>query len=68
MEKELALISSYIVWADLLDGTFFQTFDKAYELAQEFVELYPPNVSWETLDKEWDETLEEFVKEKIQNR
>ena len=67
MEKELALISSYIVWADLLNGTFFQTFGKAYELAEQFLEQYPADYVW-GITREWDETLEEFVKEKIQNR
>lgn len=64
--KELALISSYIVWADLLNGTIFQTFDIAYEIAEEFIKEYPVNTKW-ALNKQWDETLERFVKQRYIN-
>lgn len=61
--KELALISSYIVANDLLNGTVFQTFDTAYELAQQFLEEYHIDYVW-GVTKEWDETVEEFVNER----
>ena len=62
--KELALISAYIVSYDLLElGSFFNTFDAAYECAKAFLVEYPEGTEWgvDTNKKEWDETLEEFV-------
>ena len=64
--KELALISSYIVANDLLNGTVFQTFDTAYELAQQFLEEYTIDYVW-GVTREWDETVEEFVNERYIN-
>lgn len=64
--KELALISSYIVANDLLNGTVFQTFDTAYELAEQFLEEYPMDFIW-GIDREFDETIEEFVNERYIN-
>lgn len=64
--KELALISSYIVANDLLNGTVFQTFDKAYELAEKFIEEYPMDFIW-GIDREFDEAIEEFVNERYIN-
>lgn len=66
--KELALISGYIVREDLLYGSFFNTFDKAWELALEFIEEYPTEYIW-GMDNipEWDETVEKFVRERYVN-
>lgn len=69
--KELASITSYIIWSGLLRGTFSQTFDIAYEFALEFMEMYPPDTEWgcerdDTL--EYDETIEAFVKQKLKSR
>lgn len=64
--KELALISSYIVANDLLNGTVFQTFDTAYELAEQFLEEYPMDFIW-GIDREFDEAIEEFVNERYIN-
>lgn len=64
--KELALISSYIVAQDLLNGTVFQTFDSAYELAEQFLQEYHIDYAW-GVTREWDETLEEFVNERYIN-
>jgi hypothetical protein len=58
--KELSLISSYIISNNLLNGTIFQTFDKAYDLAEKFLIKYPLDTEW-GIDKEWDETIEKFV-------
>ena len=66
--KELALISSYIVREDLLYGTVFQTFDRAYELAEGFYEKhFVKQITIWGLDLEWDETVEKFVNERYLN-
>lgn len=44
--KEVALVTAIIIQEDILMGTVFQTFDKAYEIATKFVELYPPDLDW----------------------
>lgn len=64
--KEVALITSYIIKAELLNDTFFHNFDKAYSLAKEFIQFYPPHTNWEDLEKDWDEVLEDFVNNKIE--
>jgi hypothetical protein len=57
--KELALITSIIINEDMLGGTIFQTFDKAYEIAEEFIKVYPSDSTWEELP--YDETIIKFV-------
>lgn len=61
MNKELAYTTAYIIRQDLLCGSFFQTFDKAWGIANKFIKLYPPDYKW--IDEQWDETLEKFVNE-----
>ena len=64
--KELALITSYIVTYDLLGlGSFFNTFDAAYECAEAFLVEYPEGTEWgaDNVFKEWDETLENWVED-----
>ena len=39
-EKDLALITSIIINEDVLGGTIFQTFDKAYALAEKFQDKF----------------------------
>lgn len=63
MNKEIALTAAYIVRQDLLNGTFFQTYDRAVELAGEFVKKYPEDTRWGENNLEWGETVEKFVKE-----
>ena len=41
MEKDLALITAIIITEDLLNGSVFQVFDQAYELAQQFQKQCP---------------------------
>ena len=68
--EELACISAYIVRQDLLYGTFFQTFDEAYKIAKEFLELYPIDEysTWGWGDNpEWDEAVERFVNDRYIN-
>lgn len=64
--KELALICSYIASNNLLNGTTFQTFHNAWKIANDFLEEYPLEYVW-GVDKEWDETLEEYINERYIN-
>lgn len=64
--KEIALVCAYIAYNDLLDGTIFNTFDRSYEIAKDFLKVYPVNFKW-GINEEWDETLERFVSERYFN-
>jgi hypothetical protein len=64
--EELALITSYIIREDLLNGTFFNTFDNAFKLAQEFLKAYSVDYLW-GIEEEWDETVENFVNKRYIN-
>ena len=64
-EKELMLVTSYIVSANYLNGSFFSTYDKAVEIAKKFLEKYPPEKDDWGIEEEWDETVEAFVKSKL---
>lgn len=64
--KELAVVTAYIMYNDLFedtrfDGSFFNKIDNAMLVAEEFIKIYPEDYEW-GIEKEWDETLEEFVK------
>ena len=67
-ENELALVTAYIMYNDLLEGTrfdgsFFQKIDNVLKLAKEFIKEYPHDYVWdESKDSDWDETLEEWVR------
>ena len=63
--KELALIAAFIIHEDILNGTVYQTFDRAYELAEEFLEENLINKNWENEELDFDEAIIEFVKLKI---
>lgn len=65
-KKDLALITAIIIQEDLLGGTVFQTFDKAWKLAIEFQKLYAHDYDWEQHEMDFDEAVIEFVKSKIQ--
>lgn len=65
-EKDLALITCIIIQEDLLGGTVFQTFDKAWELAIEFQKLYAHDFNWEKQEMDFDEAIIDFVKRKTQ--
>ena len=64
-EKDLALITSIIISEDLLGGTIFQTFDRAYELAEQFQKKYSYDFDWENQEDDFDEAIIKFVKLKI---
>ena len=61
--KDLALITSIIINADVLGGTVFQTFDTAYDLAKRFQVLYDHDFNWDHSEqnKEFDEAIIDFV-------
>lgn len=59
--KELALLTSFIIQEDVLGGTLFQTFDKAYELAHKFLDQYPLDTQW-GIDMEYEDTIIDFLK------
>lgn len=65
--KEIALVSSVIIKLDILGGSIWQTFDKAYDIALTFVEAYPPDQydgKWgEDIDGlgDYEETIQNFV-------
>jgi len=69
VSKEIALTVSVIIREDILNGTVNQTFDKAYEIAKEFVIIYPINTDWEQVreleDLEWDEVVVKFTNKLI---
>ena len=65
MEKDLALITAIIITEDLLNGSVFQVFDRAYELAQEFQKQYAHDFNWENQEIGFDDAIIEFVKSKI---
>ncbi len=58
--KELALLTSFIIKEDVLGGTLFQTFDKAYELAHKFIDQYPLDTKW-GIEIEYEDTIIDFL-------
>ena len=64
-EKDLAFIPSIIISEDILGGTIFQTFDRAYELAKQFQKKYSYDFDWEKQEDDFDEAIIKFVKSKI---
>jgi|TARA_R110000822_G_scaffold6851_10_gene28664 hypothetical protein len=65
INAEVALVAAYIVREDLLYGTFFQTYDEALKVAEEFNNEHLDTI-W-GLDIQWDEEVEKFVNEKYLN-
>jgi 3-methyladenine DNA glycosylase/8-oxoguanine DNA glycosylase len=64
MNRDITEVTAYIMYYDLLEfsvnGSFFSKIDIAIELAKEFVTKYPLDDEWE--DKDWEETIENFLK------
>ncbi len=63
--KELAVVVGYIMFYDLLDcvnGSFFSKIDKAIELGEKFIKIYPEDFNWEESGKDFEEELNEFCK------
>lgn len=60
--KELALITAIILAEDIFKGSVFQTFDKAYEVAKEFIKEYPTDTIWDHRQEyDYDETIIKFT-------
>lgn len=65
-EKDLALITSIILHEDILGGTIFQTFDRAYGIAEKFQYIYPHDFKWEGEDLDFDEAIILFTKQHLE--
>ena len=63
--KDLALVTCVILEEDLLGGTLWNSFDRAYKLAKEFCQLYPSDYNWKECSQlDFDEAVIDFVREK----
>jgi hypothetical protein len=65
MQEDIAIVTAYIQSHNLLSGSFFNTIDKAYEIAVEFVDSYKeflPNWDPSITNLEFDEAIELFLK------
>ena len=64
MYRDITEVTAYIMYYDLLEfsvnGSFFSKIDIAIQLAKEFVAKYPLDDEWD--DKDWEETIENFLK------
>jgi len=63
--KDLALITSIILSEDILKGSLFQSFDKAYAIAEDFQKKYAHDFNWENENLDFDESVIIFTKVKI---
>jgi len=61
--KDLALITAIILKEHILYDTFFNTFDKAYAIAEKFQDIYPHDFNWEGEDLDFDEAIILFTKQ-----
>jgi len=60
-EKELALIVATMFAEGTHRGTVFEHFDEAYELAKDFLKIYPLDFDWENHEDDFDEAIIKFV-------
>ena len=58
--KDLTLITCIIIQEDMLGGTLFQTFDKAYDIAIKFKEMFPEDKDWDGMYASFDEAVIDF--------
>jgi hypothetical protein len=65
-QKDLALITSIIINEDVLGGTIFQTFDKAYALAEKFQDKFSHYIKWENQKLDFDEAIILFTKQELE--
>lgn len=73
--REVALVTAVIIREDILMGTVYQTFDKAYEIAVKFVDRYPSDLDWGVDDirdedgnlitHDWDEAVINFARKRL---
>ena len=64
-QKDRALITSIIINEDILGGTIFQTFDKAYALAEKFQDEFSHDFNWENQTCDFDEAVISFTKQQL---
>ena len=57
--KDIALITAIIIQEEIIDGSLFHVFDKAYEVAVKFNAKFPEDFIWEELD--FEETVSEYA-------
>lgn len=69
MNTDLLVVVGYIMYYDVLErsinGSFFSKIDKAIELAEQFVELYPEDYNWVDTDLDFEEAIEKFLESKL---
>jgi hypothetical protein len=69
MNTDLLVVVGYIMHYDLLEGSingsFFSKIDKAIELAEQFVELYPEDYNWVDTHLDFEEAIELFLESKL---
>lgn len=67
--NDIAVVTGYIMFYDLLqdkiNGSFFSKIDKAIEIAELFYSFYPADFKWEKSDLDFEETLQEFLNKNI---
>jgi hypothetical protein len=65
ISKEVAVVSGYIMYYDLLDfkinDSFFSKIDKSIELAEQFIKEYSEEYKTDWTELDWEETLSEFI-------
>lgn len=62
--RDVATVTAYIQANNLLNGSFFNTVDQAYELARKFVKKWEKSLkAWDPnlTGMEFDEAIEDFV-------
>jgi hypothetical protein len=63
MEKDKALFVAYYFWSGYNQQTMWQEFDKIYEFAEQFVQTYSQDDTWE--DRSFEEYMDDFIKSNI---
>lgn len=62
--KERALFVAFYYWqVGHNDATLWQTFDKVYDMAGEFVQTYSPDDTWE--DRSFEDYMLEFIRTRV---
>jgi hypothetical protein len=67
-EENLAVVVAYIMHYDLLEemnGSFFTKIDRAVEIGKDFLLTFSAEENNNWVDKDFEETLNEFVINKI---
>ena len=69
MNRDLLVVVGYIMYYNLLqesiNGSFFSKIDKAIELAEQFVLIYPEDYNWVDTDLNFEDAIEKFLASKL---